>query len=109
MPPHVHRQALVPQCPAKEAGTSGGSRTSVQVYQLAAILEIMEDEPINVHLYREASDAPNQAISEIERLRSDAELHRKTCNARRAMPLLRLKCLLRSELSTCNTPSSIWV
>jgi hypothetical protein len=51
--------------------------------QLAAILEIMEDEPINVDLYREASDALNQAISEIERLRSDADLHRETSNALR--------------------------
>jgi hypothetical protein len=51
--------------------------------QLAAILEIMEDEPINVDLYREASDALNQAISEIERLRSDADLHRETSYAMR--------------------------
>jgi hypothetical protein len=51
--------------------------------QLAAILEIMEDEPINVDLYREASDTLNQAISEIERLRSDADLHRETSNALR--------------------------
>ena len=33
--------------------------------QLAAILEIMEGEPINADLYREASDALGQAISEI--------------------------------------------
>jgi uncharacterized coiled-coil DUF342 family protein len=51
--------------------------------QLAAILEIMEGEPINVDLYREASDALNQAISEIERLRSDADLNRETSNALR--------------------------
>jgi phage tail tape-measure protein len=51
--------------------------------QLAAILEIMEDEPINVDLYREASDALNEAISEIERLRSDADLNRETSNALR--------------------------
>jgi hypothetical protein len=43
----------------------------------------MEGEPINVHLYREASDALNQAISEIERLRSDAYLQRETSNALR--------------------------
>jgi hypothetical protein len=51
--------------------------------QLAAILEIMEGEPINVDLYREASDALNQAISEIERLRSDADLNHETSNALR--------------------------
>jgi hypothetical protein len=51
--------------------------------QLAAILEIMEDEPINVDLYREASDALNQAISEIERLRSNADPNRETSNALR--------------------------
>jgi uncharacterized protein (UPF0335 family) len=51
--------------------------------QLAAILEIMEGEPVNVDLYREASDALNQAISEIERLRSDADLNRETSNALR--------------------------
>jgi hypothetical protein len=43
----------------------------------------MEDEPINVDLYREASDALNEAISEIERLRSDADLNHGTSNALR--------------------------
>jgi sulfite reductase alpha subunit-like flavoprotein len=51
--------------------------------QLAAILEIMEDESINVDLYREASDALNEAISEIECLQSDADLNRETSNALR--------------------------
>jgi uncharacterized protein (UPF0335 family) len=39
--------------------------------ELAGILEIMECDPINADLHREASDALSQAISEIERLRSD--------------------------------------
>jgi hypothetical protein len=51
--------------------------------QVAAILEIMEGEPNIVDLYREASEALNQAISEIERLRADAELHRETSKALR--------------------------
>ena len=49
----------------------------------AAILEIMEGEPVNSDLHREASDALNQALSEIDRLRSDADLHRKTSKALR--------------------------
>ena len=49
--------------------------------ELAAILEIMECDPINADLHREASDALNQALSEIERLRSDADQHRETSNA----------------------------
>ena len=51
--------------------------------ELAAILEIMEGEPVNADLHREASDALNQALSEIDRLRSDADLHRETSNALR--------------------------
>jgi len=43
----------------------------------------MEGDPINVALYREASDALNQALSEIERLRSEADLHRETSHALR--------------------------
>ena len=49
--------------------------------ELAAILEIMECDPINADLHREASDALNQALSEIERLRSDADQHRETPDA----------------------------
>ena len=48
--------------------------------QLAAILEIMECDPINADLHREASSALSQAISEIERLRSDDQ-RRETSNA----------------------------
>jgi DNA repair exonuclease SbcCD ATPase subunit len=51
--------------------------------ELAAILEIMEGEPVIVDLHRESSDALNQALSEIERLRSHADLHRETSNALR--------------------------
>jgi hypothetical protein len=51
--------------------------------ELATILELMEGEPINVALHREASDALNQALSEIERLRSEADLHRETSHALR--------------------------
>ena len=49
--------------------------------ELAAILEIMECDPINADLHREASNALNQALSEIERLRSDAHQHRETPDA----------------------------
>jgi uncharacterized coiled-coil DUF342 family protein len=49
--------------------------------ELAAILEIMECDPINADLHREASNALNQALSEIERLRSDADQHRETPDA----------------------------
>ena len=51
--------------------------------ELAAILEIMEGEPVNVAIHREASDALNQALCEIERLRSKAALHRETSHALR--------------------------
>jgi hypothetical protein len=51
--------------------------------ELAAILEIMEGEPVIVDLHRESSDALNQALSEIERLRSEADLHRETSHALR--------------------------
>ena len=51
--------------------------------ELAAILEIMEGEPVNVDLHREASHALDQTLSEIERLRSDVDLHRETSNALR--------------------------
>ena len=45
--------------------------------ELAAILEIMECDPINADLHREASNALRDALAEIERLRSDAaDLHR---------------------------------
>jgi phage tail tape-measure protein len=51
--------------------------------ELAGTLEIMECDPINADLHREASDALNQALSEIERLRSEADLHRETSHALR--------------------------
>ena len=51
--------------------------------ELAAILEIMECDPIDADLHREASNALNQALSEIERLRSEADLHRETSHALR--------------------------
>jgi DNA repair exonuclease SbcCD ATPase subunit len=50
--------------------------------ELAAILEIMECDPINADLHREASNALNQALSEIERLRSEDQ-RRETSNALR--------------------------
>ena len=53
----------------------------VRLDELGAVLELMEGDPINVALYREASDALNQALSEIERLRSDADQHREASNA----------------------------
>jgi hypothetical protein len=49
--------------------------------ELAGILEIMECDPINADLHREASNALSLAISEIERLRSHADQHRETSNA----------------------------
>ena len=49
--------------------------------ELAAILEIMECDPINADLHREASNALSQALSEIERLRSHADQHRESSNA----------------------------
>ena len=49
--------------------------------ELAAILDIMEGEQINVDLHREASAALRDALGEIERLRSDAGLHRETFTA----------------------------
>jgi hypothetical protein len=39
--------------------------------ELAAILEIMECDPINADLHREASNALSEALIEIDRLRSD--------------------------------------
>jgi uncharacterized protein (UPF0335 family) len=51
--------------------------------ELGTILELMEGEPVMVALHREASDALNQALSEIERLRSEADLHRETSHALR--------------------------
>ena len=76
--------------------------------QLAAILQIMEGEPINVDLHREASNARctkpsprlnafrsdtdrhrdtsnalRDALAEIKRLQADAELHHKTSEALR--------------------------
>ena len=51
--------------------------------ELAAILEIMEGEPIHVDLHREAANALYQALSEIEHLRSDADRHCETSNALR--------------------------
>ena len=51
--------------------------------EIGAILEVMEGEPVNVALHREASDVLNQALSEIERLRSEADLHRETSHALR--------------------------
>ena len=55
----------------------------VRLDELSTILELMEGDPINVALYREASDALNQALSEIERLRSEADLHCETSHAMR--------------------------
>ena len=55
----------------------------VRLDELGAVLELMEGDPINVALYREASDALNQALSEIERLRFEADLHRETSHAMR--------------------------
>jgi uncharacterized coiled-coil DUF342 family protein len=49
--------------------------------ELAAILEIMECDPINADLHREASNALSQALSEIERLRSHADQHREASHA----------------------------
>ena len=50
--------------------------------ELPAILEIMECDPIDADLHREASNALSQALSEIERLRSDDQ-RRETSNALR--------------------------
>jgi hypothetical protein len=51
--------------------------------ELGTILGLMEGEPVSVALHREASDALNQALSEIESLRSEADLHRETSHALR--------------------------
>ena len=92
--------------------------------ELGTILELMEGEPVNVALHREASAALNQALSEIERLRSNADQHReaklslrlsvsdptRTSTARHpmrcGMPLLRLNGFGRT-LPTYTAPSSI--
>jgi hypothetical protein len=60
--------------------------------ELGTILELMEGEPVMVALHREASDALNQALSEIERLPT-----------RCGMPLLGLNACSR-KLPICNTP-----
>ena len=75
--------------------------------ELATILELMEGEPINVALHREASDLLNQALSEIERLRSEADLHRETSHALRDA-LLRLNACSRRP-PICNTPNLVEV
>ena len=72
--------------------------------ELAAILEIMEGEPVNVAIHREASDALNQALSEIERLRSEADLHRETSHALRDA-LAEIERLQSEACSICNTPN----
>jgi hypothetical protein len=75
--------------------------------ELGTILGLMEGEPVSVALHREASDALYQTLSEIERLRSEADLHRET-STRCAMPLLRLNACSR-RLPICNTLNLIEV
>jgi hypothetical protein len=51
--------------------------------EIAALQDIMEGDPINTALHREASQALEQALSEIERLKCEADLHRRTSEALR--------------------------
>jgi hypothetical protein len=63
--------------------------------ELGTILGLMEGEPVSVALHREASDALNQALSEIESLRSEADLHRETSHALRDAEIERLQSEVR--------------
>jgi len=54
-----------------------------KVDQAAALQDIMEGDPINTALHREASQALEQALSEIERLRCAVDLHCHTSEALR--------------------------
>ena len=69
--------------------------------ELGTILELTEGEPVMLH--REASAALKQALSEIERLRSEADLHRETSHALRDA-LAEIE-RLKSEVPICNTPN----
>ena len=73
--------------------------------ELAAILEIMECDPINADLHREASNALSQALSEIERLRSNADQHRERGSKGR-LSIRRLRRVERRLYSSCRRISS---
>ena len=73
--------------------------------ELAAILEIMECDPINADLHREASNALSQALSEIERLRSNADQHRERGSKGR-LSIRRLRRVERRLYSSCPRISS---
>jgi hypothetical protein len=51
--------------------------------ELAAILAIMEGEPVIVDIFCETSNALRDALAEINRLQADADLHHKTSEALR--------------------------
>ena len=51
--------------------------------QTAALQDIMEGDPINTALHREASQALQQALFELERLQCELDLHRQTSDALR--------------------------
>jgi hypothetical protein len=51
--------------------------------ELAAILAIMEGEPVIVDIFCETSNALRDALAEINRLKADADLHHKTSEALR--------------------------
>jgi hypothetical protein len=50
---------------------------------IAALQDIMEGDPINTALHREASQALQQALFELERLQCELDLHRQTSDALR--------------------------
>jgi hypothetical protein len=54
-----------------------------KLVQTAALQDIMEGDPINTALHWEASQALEQALSEIERLQCEVDLHRQTSEALR--------------------------
>ena len=65
----------------------------------------MECDPINADLHREASNALSQALSEIERLRSNADQHRERGSKGR-LSIRRLRRVERRLYSSCRRISS---
>jgi hypothetical protein len=71
---------------------------SQKLDQTAALQDIMEGEPIDAALHREASQALKQAVSEIERLQCEADLLRQTSEALRVAHLEIERLRLDTEL-----------
>jgi hypothetical protein len=79
---------------------------SQKLDQTAALQDIMEGEPIDAALHREASQALKQALAEIERLQCEADLHRQTSEALREARFEIERLLSNAELHQTNQPSS---